>query len=124
MRNKNIPSESDFARASLALKNRSRGLSEVRERMLNYFKESGAIHEFFILDCSENSFRAYVFYPRDGQIKQAELSGLASEIRNAVFANLEAVGRGGCHELHVEFEFDSHENVERKYEGNYYNRLH
>jgi hypothetical protein len=121
---KNIPSEEDFARASAAMKRRSRGLSDVREKILERFKRSGEVHEFFVLDSSERSFRAYVFYPQDKDIQEAEKSGLEARIKDAVFNELENVGRGERNTVEVEFEFDSHENVERQFEGNYYNRLH
>ena len=121
---KNIPSEEDFARASAAMKKRSRGLSDVRERILAQFMPSGEVHEFFILDCSEHSFRAYVFYPQDKDIQEAEMSGLEARIRDAVFNELDNVGRGDRSTVEVDFELDSHENVERSFEGNYYNRLH
>ena len=120
----NIPSEEDFARASSNMKQRSRGLSDVRERILDRFQRSGELHEFFILDCSDSSFRAYVFYPQEKDIRQAESSGLEARIRDAVFNELENVGRGNRQSVEVEFELDSHENVERKFEGNYFNRLH
>ncbi len=121
---KNIPSEGDFARASAKMKQRSRGLSEVRERILHRFQRSGELHEFFILDCSDRSFRAYVFYLQEKDIKQAENSGLEARIKDAVFNELENVGRGDRQSVEVAFELDSHENVEREFEGNYYNRLH
>lgn len=122
--NQNIPSDEDFARASAVLKHRSRGLSEVSEKILARFKTGGEIHEFFILDGSEHSFGAYVFYPTDADIVKAAESGLESRIKDAVFEELENVGRGNRNTVEVEFEFDSHENVERNYEGDYYNRLH
>lgn len=124
MSKNNIPSDADFARASSALKRRSRGLSEVREKILAKFQRAGELHEFFILDSSDMSFRAYIFYRWDRQIAEADNSGLAARIKNAIFDALEEVGRGRRDAIHVDFEFDSHENVERNYESNYYNRLH
>ncbi len=120
----NIPSEEDFARASAAMKKRSRGLSDVRERILGRFKSSGKLHEFFILDCSDRVFRAYVFYPMDKDIAEAHKLGLEAEIKDAVFEALELVGRGDRNSVEVVFEIDSHENVDREFEGNYFNRLH
>ena len=120
---KNIPSDEDFARASAKMKERSRGLSDVRERILDRFQPGGELHEFFIWYCSDRSFRAYVFYPHETDIKQAETSGLEARIKEAVFDELENVGRGNRQSVEVEFELDSHENVERGFEGNYYNRL-
>jgi len=121
---KNIPSDEDFARASAALRKRSRGLSQVRDRILERFQSSGKLHEFFILDSSEKSFRAYVFYRWERQIKKAEESGLAIKIENAVFHELKNVGRGDRNTIHLEIEFDSHESVEQNYHGDYYSRLH
>ncbi len=121
--NRKIPSDEDFARASAALRNRSRGLSQVRDKILASFQGSGELHEFFILDSSEKSFRAYVFYRWERQIKEAEKSGLAHKIKNAVFDELEEVRRGNRSAIHVDFEFDSHESVEKNYDGDYYSRL-
>lgn len=118
-----IPSDEDFARASAALKKQSRGLSRVRDKILNRFHGDGNLYEFFIMDCSEKSFRAYVFYQWDRQIEQNEISGFSAKIVEAVFAELEQAGRGGRGEVQVDFEFDSHESVEQNYEGDYYNRL-
>lgn len=118
-----IPSGEDFARASAVLARRSRGLSDVRTRILERFKPSGEVHEFFILDCSERTFRAYVFFPRERDIQEAEKSGLEARIRAAVMEELARVGRGTRSTADLAFELDSHENVERKFGGDYFNRL-
>jgi hypothetical protein len=121
---KNIPSDEDFAKASAALRKRSRGLSQVRDRILERFQTSGKLHEFFILDSSEKSFTAYVFYRWERQIKKAEESGLAIKIKNAIFHELRNAGRGDRETIQLEIEFDSHESVEQYYDGDYYSRLH
>jgi hypothetical protein len=95
----------------------------VRERVLNRFKKNEDIYEFFIMDCSDKSFRAYVFFRWNRQIKDAQESGLSARIINAVYEELESVGRGARSALKVEFEFDSHENVELNFEGDYFMRL-
>lgn len=124
MSKNSIPTDDDFARASAALRQRSEGLEDVRKRVLAKFSSDGTIHEFFILDSSANSFRAYVFFKKESQIELARQSGLIHDIEEAVFRELQRVGRGARDEASVEFEFDSHENVEKNYEGNYFNRLH
>lgn len=121
---RHIPSDEDFARASAAIREHSRGLSKVRDDILMQFRGTSELHEFFILDSSEVSFVAYVFYRWDRQIKEAEENGLRAKIVDAIFNSLENVGRGQRSTIDVVFEFDSHETVERDYEGNYYNRLH
>ena len=45
--NRNIPSDEDFARADAAMRQRDRGLSEVRSALLERFSAKG-LHEAFI----------------------------------------------------------------------------
>lgn len=123
MSKNNIPSEEDFARAKAAIKKNDRGLSEVRELILNQFGSRG-VHELFVLfSPTTNCFGVFVFYRLIAQIEKGKQSGLAEEIVTAVFQALEKVGRGPRSSLNVVFEFDSHENVENAYGGNYYDRL-
>ena len=121
--NKDIPSDEDFAKASAALSKRSRGLSQVGDRILEQFQTSGKLHEFFIFDSSENSFKAYVFYRWKRQVKKAEESGLAIKIKDAIFHELKNVGRGDRETVQLEIEYDSHESVEQHYASDYYSRL-
>jgi hypothetical protein len=98
-------------------------LSEVCDAILGRFKPSGEVYEFFLLDSSEHWFGAYVFYRWDRQIEEAEKSGLASRIKEVVYEEMVKVGRGPREAIRIDFEFDSHENVERDYEGDYFLRL-
>ena len=119
----NIPSREDFLRAKAAMKKDDHGLSEVRETVIAQFKSKG-LHEFMVLYSRKtDAFGAYVFYEMDSQISEANETGLAKEIELLVFGELERVGRGSKNVIKVNFEFDSHENVVRNYEGDYYNRL-
>ena len=123
MSDKNIPSKEDFVRAKAAMKKNDQGLSEVRNQILNQFASRG-VHELFVLfSPATNCFGVYVFYSLIAQIKEGDRSGLAEEIKAAVLEALEKVGRGPRMCLNVSFEFDSHENVEKAYGGNYYDRL-
>ena len=123
MRHNSIPSEEDFARARAAMRENDRGLSEVRSRILISFQEAG-LHEVFVFYSPANDlFVAHIFYRRNDQIKEADESGLTSRIKQAVVEELERVGRGNPDTIKIEFEFDSHENVEANFEGDYYLRL-
>ena len=110
--------ERAFARASASLDKEDRGLSKVTEKILNRFEE---IHNF-ILDCtvSEYSFYANVFYRWNRQIEEAEKSGLEARIRDAVFEELEKVGRGTRGSIEIKFVFDSYEKILREYDGDYF----
>ena len=123
MSKNNIPSEEDFKRAEIADQERHRGLSEVRNRILHRFRKDGVHETFMFFSPEKNSFGAFVFYRWNRQIEEAEELGLTSQIKNAVFEELEKVGRGNRGAIRVDFEFDSHENVEQNYEGDYYMRL-
>lgn len=124
MNKKNIPSAEDFARAKAAMRKNDQGLDEVRRQILNEFGARG-MHELFVLfSPAANCFGVYVFFELNTQIDEAKQSGLSEEIEAAVLEALERVGRGKRSSLNVNFEFDSHESVERNFDGNYYDRLH
>lgn len=124
MNKKNIPSAEDFARAKAAVKKNDQGLDEVRSQVLNEFGSRGMRELFVLFSPAANLFGVYVFFDLNTQIEEAKRSGLSEEIEAAVLEALERVGRGQRSSLNVNFEFDSHENVERNFDGNYYDRLH
>ena len=121
-RDKNIPSEEEFVKASEALSKRSRGLSVIRGEILKKFQDKN-IYEFFIFDISEYSFKAYVFFRWNKQLKELSKTNLSVEIENFIYRQLEDSGRGKKKDLQLKIEFDSHENVERNYGGDYFSRL-
>ncbi len=118
-----IPSEEEFARAEALEEERDKGLSEVRDKLLEQFKDKGVHEVFMFFSPDTETFGAYVFYLTDKLIDEAKKSGLASQIEEAVYEELENVGRGDRNSLKLDVEFDSHENVENNYDGDYYDRL-
>jgi len=120
---KNIPGAAEFERASQLMADRARGLDQVRDDVLAQFQTSGQLFEFFILDQLDVDFRAYVFFRHDGDIDSAHETGLATRIVDFVYTALERHGRGRRGDITVAFEFDSHEHVQRSFEGNYWLRL-
>lgn len=122
-RKNRMPSKKDFERADAADAFRNRGLREVHDQTLNRFKNDKLYEIFLFYSPAIDTFGVYVFYEFERHIKEAEESGLASRIQDAVIEELEKVGRGKRGELKVNFEFDSNENVEKNYEGDYYLRL-
>ena len=123
MKSQNIPTAADFARASAAIKKYDRGLSEVRDQISKRFGDLG-LHEVFVFySPANNLFVAHLFYHRNEQIATAEKSGLSSQIKHAVIEELVRVGRGKTNTIKIEFHFDSHENVDANFEGDYFLRL-
>ena len=123
MSKNNIPTEEEFARASAALERGSRGLSQIKENILCDYSQKYKLREFFIFDSTETSFRAYIFFEKEKDVSTAKAKGLLDEIKSIVYAELESVERGTRDKLNLAFEFDSHENVENKFDGNYFDRL-
>ena len=123
MSSNNIPTDEDFKRAEAADADRNRGLSDVSSRILRRFGGNDVHQVFMFYSPRIDSFGAFVFYRTNKQVAEAEESGLSSQIRQAVIEELGRAGRGDRDTLKVEFEFDSHENVEANYEGDYYLRL-
>jgi len=121
---KKVPSPADFARAKAAMREDDRGLSEVCERILSRFGNKN-LHEFYLLYSSNaNSFGAYTFYETAAQVDKFSKNGQSEEIKNAVYEELDSVGRGNREEITVNFYFDNHEDVVRNFEGNYHSRLY
>ncbi len=123
MNSNNIPTDEDFRRAESADAERNRGLSEVSVQVLHRFGKNDVYQVFMFYSPRVDTFGAFIFYRWDQQIPEAEKSGLASRIKEAILEELENVGRGDRETIRVDFEFDSHENVERNYEGDYFLRL-
>ncbi|WP_141738941.1 MULTISPECIES: hypothetical protein [Stenotrophomonas] len=123
MSKNSVPSPEDFARAKAAMKKADQGLADVRRQIVTRFGSRG-VHQVFVLySRATNSFGVFVFFQSNTQAASAQETGLASEIEGAALQALEEVGRGPKSSLDVRFEYDSHENVQIDFAGNYYNRL-
>lgn len=118
-----IPSDEDFDRASRHMEERSRKLDKVREIVIQHFKNTSPLHDFYILDQRDVDFRAYVFFKEDKDIQTCKTSGILQDLMDFVYAELEHAGRGKRGEIKVAFEFDSDENVTTNFEGDYFLRL-
>jgi hypothetical protein len=65
----------------------------------------------------------YVFINTDAELARASSSGLQAQMERAFAEEFAALLGGTADECPLVFVFDSHENVERNYKGNYYLRL-
>lgn len=70
-----------------------------------------------------NGIGVWVFYETDANLQENGGSGRNSEIREHLFSALRAARYPSSEFPEVVFEFDSHENVVRTYEGSYFYRL-
>ena len=118
-----VPSEEDFAHAKRKMAERDRNLDLVCSNVRRRFVDSTQFHNIYILWQRDVDFRAYVFFKRDKDIEACRASGFVSKIEDCVLEELEKAGRGNVGEKLVAFEYDSDENVDRNFHGDYLLRL-
>ena len=118
-----IPSNEDFERAKRLARERSRSLDSVSFRVKERFGSKASVDCAYILPQRDVSFRAYIFFRTNGDLEKAADSGVTDDIGDFIYAELERVGRGTRGEITVAFEFDSDENVQEHFEGDYLLRL-
>jgi len=123
MSRSNVPSREDFARAKAAMKEDDQGLAEVRRRIMTQFGSRGLHQVFLLYSRATDSFGVFVFFQSNTQVASAHESGLVSEIEGAALQALEGARRGTRSSLDVRFEYDSDENVQMDFAGDYYDRL-
>ena len=122
---KNIPSDEEFAKADEYMEKLDSNIEKVNENSLQYFNEICPIHShnFYLIAEEQMKFRAYVFYKKDKDIQVNKDNGVSNKVEKFVYKELERLGRGEKGEVFVVFEFDSDENVNTNYEGDYYLRM-
>ena len=117
------PSAEEVDRAIRNAESQFVNLDLVTEQVLSHFKRKCALYDFHIMPEGENNFRAWVFFDTDAHLEEYTKSKFIETIKDFVFAAMERAGRGSRHEIGIVFEFDSNQNVNKQYHGNYYNRL-
>lgn len=120
---KKIPSEEDFARAKKFMADRYRNLDAVETAVKQRFKVRCPLHNVYLLAQEDVDFRAYVFFETDADVSACKADGTTKALEDAFYDELARYGRGERSKIVVAFEWDSHENVEKNYDGDYLSRL-
>ena len=95
----------------------SRKLDLVADAVVKQFAENHALKEVHILPLS-GKFSVYFFFWRTEHLMAAKNGGVFKKIMDAFYAEMDRMGRGRREDLEVHFEWDSDENVLKKY-GSY-----
>jgi hypothetical protein len=119
----NASKDEALARAERLDRERSRNLDNVRYNFIQHFRARFLLHDFWIIPQGDRAFRAYIFFEDEKNKTECECNGIDQEVIDFVYAELERQGRGKKGEITVAFEFDSHEHVQAKYDGNYFLRF-
>ena len=121
--NSKIPSEEDFVRAKQFMADRYRNLDTVENAIKTRFESCCPLHGVYLLVQEDVDYRLYVFFEKAKDVAVCQSNGTTAAIEVALYEELERVKRGKCGETRVAFEYDSHENVVDKFDGDYLSRL-
>ena len=117
------PSEDDIARAKRKMAERDRYLAEVCEDVKSRFKDACPLQRVYVLWQRDVDFRSYVFFTNTKDIEDCKRNGIVSAIEDAIYEELERYGKGKRGKIIVAFEWDSEENVNDNFDGDYLLRL-
>ncbi|MBY0568833.1 MAG: hypothetical protein K2P70_16065 [Hyphomonadaceae bacterium] len=116
-----------WARAMKAVADDNRHLEEIALQFKAKFYSSPRLDQFFLRGVTNHEgrlqFGAGIFFRTDADIGESEADGTSQAMRDFIYEKLEEFGRGKRHELDVQFDFDSFENVQKNFEGSYFLRL-
>jgi len=71
----------------------------------------------------DNTFLAAIFFQTVADLTDATRRGYPQQMIDFIYAELERYGRGAREDIQVHFEFDSDQNVQRVFGGDYRDRL-
>lgn len=121
-RQANNVTAADLERASRYVAELNRLDAAIRSSVISRFGEIGGIHDFRIFTGSNGS-DAYIFMPFDRDLDSPRSNTLRQQVTEFVLDVLEAEGRGPRATIVLRVEMDSHERVQRDFNGNYYLRF-
>lgn len=119
-----VPADRELrlARAKRYMRARMRGLNAIDDDFRRRFGSSAPLHHFELLPQLDVDYRAYIFFENEVDVEACEADGTAEQMRIFILDRLSDLKtEDGA--VKVRFEFDSHENVLRNYEGNYFLRM-
>ena len=97
-------------------------LSEIATEFRNRFGFVTPLDQIF-LGGTDKGIGVTIFFRSASDIVACEANGTNEDMRNFIYDELDKFGRGKRGEIRVDFEFDSFENVEKNFEGNYFLRM-
>jgi len=117
-----IPSDEDFERASANMAELARLDAAIKDRVLSVFGSVDSFRDFWIFSAGPR-YDAYVFLQRDSDLRQQNAQKLRNQVIETVLECLEAHGKGPRDAISLRVELDSHERVQREFNGDYYKRF-
>jgi hypothetical protein len=118
-----IPSAEDFARAKARIDEQSAVFNAVRKGFLRRFAGRAPVRDIYLFPSPTTDYDAWIFYHSEADIEACRADGTEDLMVDAVTRLFAKARPDLLIGPTVSFQFDSHENVLRKCNGNYFQYL-
>lgn len=98
-------------------------LDSAKARVLARYGKAAELHDIYFIPIPPHRIDVFCFFKTDKQLCHAMTCADHDQLQKIIIEELNAIKRGGGYGESLRFEFDSHENVLRSYQGNYGHRL-
>jgi hypothetical protein len=114
-----IPTREEFARAHAAMSEEIERCALLSRSVLDSLEHKTPVHDILFFGRPQKGFHAYVFYTAQSDVNKSRADGTNELIRTQIAEKVAHL----YPDAPVDVTFDSHENVQRKCNGDYYKYL-
>jgi len=102
---------------------RDKIVSNAKDKIIDWSKDKSSIYRVEWIPPVHGLLQVLIVYKKDKDLQANIASGLVEQTKAEFLRILEEVGYFKENPRDVYFEFDSHENIKKNYEGSYFLRL-
>jgi hypothetical protein len=117
------PTDDDFARARHRMATIDRNWDEISTSAQNKLRDVADFHYVALFPQDICRFAAVLFLHTDQALTEAKSNGIEALASACIQDAIKEFRAGQCQRCEVSIELDSYENVDRNFEGSYFNRL-
>ena len=117
---RSIPTDEDFAKAHTAMDRRLRIFAEVRDSVFEMLPDA-PLHELYLFGEPGEEVFARVFFETESDIQVCNKCGVSKHVHDAILKGFQK--REDSLNTTLTTEYDSHENVQKKCNGDYFKYL-
>lgn len=115
-----IPTDEEFARASALMAARDRKCAKIKKFVFQSLNNRAPLHDVYVFPGPNTGYQVYVFYKHESDIATCRDDGNEQLIKDAILEQCAAISNDLDHAPTVAFTFDSHEQVKKQFNGDYY----
>lgn len=121
-RRSQVPTEEEFARAKAHMAAQHRIFKIVTDNVLRSFAGQVPLHDIYLFPGPTTDYHAFIFYESKSDVETYHDGDVEQAIKDAISEAFASTCEKGIRPT-VAFEFDSHENVMKRCNGNYWKYL-